>query len=42
VTFLAPTRFHADYLRTNHLLRLERAAQAAGAGAARIEILWQP
>ena len=36
---LAPSRFHADYLRTNHLHRLERVAQACEPGLARVEVV---
>jgi hypothetical protein len=36
---LAPTRFHADYLRSNHLQRLERIARACLGSAARVEVL---
>lgn len=35
----APSRFHADYLRANHMARLERAALACDPGLERIEIL---
>ena len=34
---LAPSRFHADYLRANHLQRLERAARACD--LARVEVV---
>lgn len=37
---LAPSRFHADYLRSNHLHRLERAARACDADLVRVEILF--
>ena len=36
---VAPSRFHADYLRANHLHRLERAAQACEPGLARVEVV---
>lgn len=36
LTLIAPSRFHADYLRTNHLSRLERAARACDADLKRI------
>lgn len=36
---VAPSRFHADYLRTNHLQRLERAARACAPDIARIEVV---
>jgi hypothetical protein len=42
LTLLAPTRFYADYLTSNLMLRLERAAREAGGGGARIEIVWRP
>lgn len=42
MTLRAPTRFHADYLRSNLMLRLERAASAAGASGERIEVVWRP
>jgi DnaA N-terminal domain len=38
---LAPTRFHADYLRSNHLQRLERIARACLGDLARVEVLVQ-
>ena len=38
---LAPTRFHADYLRANHLQRLERIARACLGEFARVEVLAQ-
>ncbi|MDX5351489.1 MAG: hypothetical protein LPJ95_12425 [Paracoccaceae bacterium] len=37
---MAPSRFHADYLRTNHLHRLERAARACEPGLARVEVVF--
>ncbi len=36
---LAPSRFHADYLRSNHLLRLERTARACLGQLARVEVV---
>lgn len=36
---LAPSRFHADYLRSNHLQRLERSARACATELARIEVV---
>lgn len=39
LTLQAPSRFHADYLRANHLPRLERAAFACDDSLSRIEIL---
>jgi chromosomal replication initiation ATPase DnaA len=38
LTLIAPTRFHADYLRSNHLHRLQRAAHACDAGLSRIKV----
>lgn len=35
---MAPSRFHADYLRANHLHRLERLARGADPGILRVEI----
>lgn len=37
---LAPSRFHADYLRSNHLVRLERAARACAPELARVEVVF--
>lgn len=34
----APSRFHADYLRSNHLHRLERLARSADRAILRVEI----
>lgn len=42
IVLRAPTRFHADYLRSNLLLRLEGAARSAGAAGVRIVVLWRP
>lgn len=42
LNLLAPTRFFADYLTSNLMLRLERAAREAGAGDAQIKIVWRP
>lgn len=39
LTLIAPSRFHADYLRSNHLHRLHRAAIACDAGLSRIEVV---
>ncbi len=36
---LAPSRFHADYLRSNHLQRLERSLHSCGTEVARIEVV---
>lgn len=36
---MAPSRFHADYLRGNHLQRLERAVRSFAPEISRIEIL---
>jgi len=36
---VAPSRFHADYLRTNHLYRLERLVRACDPSILRIEIV---
>ncbi|RYI29082.1 MAG: hypothetical protein EON48_05680 [Acetobacteraceae bacterium] len=36
---IAPSRFHADYLRANHLHRLERAARACAPDLARVEVV---
>jgi chromosomal replication initiation ATPase DnaA len=35
----APSRFHADYLRTNHMTRLERAAMACDAEILRVVVM---
>jgi hypothetical protein len=40
LTVIAPTRFHADYLRTNHQHRLERAAQACEPEVARVVVVF--
>lgn len=37
---LAPSRFHADYLRSNHQQRLERAARACAPDLARVEVVF--
>ena len=42
LTLLAPTRFFADYVTSNLIFRIERAAREAGSAGARIEIIWQP
>jgi hypothetical protein len=39
LTLIAPSKFHADYLRSNHLHRLHRAALACDAGLSRIEVV---
>ena len=36
---VAPSRFHADYLRANHLHRLEHAAQACEPHLTRVEVV---
>lgn len=40
LTLVAPSRFHAEYLRTNHLQRLERAARACAPDLARVAVVF--